>query len=399
MDPQRIKEINEMRPPSSKKDVQIFLGMVNYYRRFIPNLSRFKAPIRMLVSESHFAWPKIADVALGVIKELVCRNTILAYPSRDAKLIVDTDALDEGLGAVISQIDSNGIEKPIAFASRTFSESEKKWTVMERECLAIVWAITDQFHCYVFGSTFTVRTDNKPLKWLQTLRMPTPRIARWILKLQKYDYEIVHRAGSANRVADALSRIPTNAVFLRNYKSIIELRDKQRSDPDLMPVIKCLTSGKAYDPLSEISSMGWQLLRQIEEFDLNDEVLVRQINNKGRIQEQVVVPRILQPEILRGFHDDQTGGHLARDKMLGKIRERYFWLGVNEDVKRHCKCCLECQKLKPPHSMPVAPLQPVLCSRAFEMVSMDVCGPYPTSERGNRYILVITDYFTKWVEA
>ena len=128
----------------------------------------------------------------------------------------------------------------------------------------------------MYESTFTVRTDNKPLKWLKTLRKPTPQIARWILKLQKYDYEIVHRAGSANRVAYALSRIPTNAVFLSNDKFIIELRDTQRSDPELMPVIKCLTSDKEYEPLNKISYTGWQLLRQIEKFDLNDEVLVRQ---------------------------------------------------------------------------------------------------------------------------
>ena len=205
MDPHRIKAIADMRAPSSKKQVQVFLGMVNYYRRFIPNLSRVEAPIRKLVSSSHFEWPKDADVAFNVIKHLVCRDTILAYPSREAKLVIDTDASYEGLGAVISQIDEKCIEQPISFTSRTLSESEKKWTVMERECLAIVWAITDQFHCYVYRATFTIRTDNKPLKWLQTLRKPTPRIARWILKLQEYDNKIVHRPGSTNRVADALS--------------------------------------------------------------------------------------------------------------------------------------------------------------------------------------------------
>ena len=105
-----------------------------------------------------------------------------------------------------------------------------------------------------------------------------------------------------------------------------------------MPVIECLTSGEEFDPSSEISSTGWQLPRRIDEFDLNDKVLVRRVNNKTRIQEQVVVPRTHQPEILRGFHDDPTGGHLSRDKMLGKIREQYFWLGINKDIKRHCKC-------------------------------------------------------------
>ena len=85
--------------------------------------------------------------------------------------------------------------------------------------------------------------------------------------------------------------------------------------------------------------------------------------------------------------------------MLDKITERYFWLGQTDEVKRHCRCCFVCQKLKPAHSTPVAHLQLIPCTLAFEMVSMDVCGQYPNSDRNNRYILVITDHFTKWVEA
>ena len=156
MDPQRIKAINEMRSPSSNKNVQVFLGIVNNYRRVIPNLSRIKAPIRKLVSNMHFTWLEEADVAFGVIKKLVCRNTILAYPSCDGKFIIDTDASDDKVGAVIFQIDSNGIEQPIAFASRTLSVSEKKWTVMERKCIAIVWASTDQFHCCVWIHVYSL---------------------------------------------------------------------------------------------------------------------------------------------------------------------------------------------------------------------------------------------------
>ena len=99
---------------------------------------------------------------------------------------------------------------------RKLSKSEIKYTVNEQKCLVIVWVITDQFHCYVYGSTFTVRTDNKLLKWLNTLRKPTQQIARLILKLQEYNYEIIDRAGSANKVANALSKIPKNAVFVKN---------------------------------------------------------------------------------------------------------------------------------------------------------------------------------------
>ena len=184
-----------MSPPTSKQEVQRFLGLANYYRRFLPNLSRVESPLRKLVSDSHFKWSKDADVAFNKIKELVSRNTILAYPDPSAKLFVDTDASDNGLGAVLSQIDASGVERPIAFASRSLAENERKWTVMERECFAIVWAITDQFHCYVYGTQFTVRTDNQPLKWLQSLRKPTARIARWIFKLQEYNYDDYSSSG------------------------------------------------------------------------------------------------------------------------------------------------------------------------------------------------------------
>ena len=125
---------------------------------------------------------------------------------------------------------------------------------MESKCLDIVWAIKDYFHCYVYGSKYTVRTDNQLLKWLQSLRKPSGRIARWIIKLQEYDYEIIYRLGSTNRVAEAQSRIPTNALNFRNDKSIKELRKQQMLDPDLKPVIDSLNSGDEVRLDAQLSS-------------------------------------------------------------------------------------------------------------------------------------------------
>ena len=174
------------------------------------------------------------------------------------------------------------------------SKKRKKWTVIKRECLAVVWAITDQFHCYVYGSKFTVRTDNQLLKWLQLLRKPSGRIARWIIKLQEYDYEIIHFPGSTNRVADALSRIPTNALYFRNDTSIEELRKQQRLHPDLMPVIDSLHSSDEVRPDAQLSSNTWQL-RRIDELKLVDDVLVRSVNRNGKSSEQAVVDRQAAP--------------------------------------------------------------------------------------------------------
>ena len=104
----------------------------------------------------------------------------------------------------------------------------------------------------------------------------------------------------------------------------------------------------------------------------------------------------MKREILQGFYDNPMGGHLSRDKMIVKIRARYYCPKLDKDVKQHCRLCLECQKLKPPEVLPNAPMQPIKCSRLFELVSMNICGPYPISDRGNRYIVVIsliTDHF------
>ena len=163
-------------------------------------------------------------------------------------------------------------------------------------------------------------------------------------------------------------------------------------------LIQALKIGAPKDQF-EFLPVQRSLLSRIREFDIDDSILVRRFKRQGAPLLQVFVSKSMKPDVFKAFHDNPTGGHLSRDKMLGKIRARYYWPNLDDDVKRHFKYCIECQKLKPPPVMPVAPMQPIEWSHPFELVSMDICGQYPTSERGNKYILVITDQFTKWVEA
>jgi hypothetical protein len=120
--------------------------------------------------------------------------------------ILQTDASDLGLGAVLSQI-QDGEEHPIAFASRKLSPAEKKYSVVEKECLAIVWALKN-FHQYLFGVQFTIETDHQPLRWLQQMRNANNRLTRWALAIQPYHFEMQHRPGRENGNADSLSRQP-----------------------------------------------------------------------------------------------------------------------------------------------------------------------------------------------
>lgn len=310
MDPSRIKAVDSMTPPNSTKDLQKFLGFVNYYRRFIPNLSSLDAPLRQILADKTFSWSSGAQQAFDAIRNIIAKDAVLDYPDPSAKLVVDTDASDVGLGAVLSQIGVDGIERPIAFASRSLAENEKKWTVMERECLAVVWAVTEQFHCYLYGSKFTVRTDNRPLAWLRKLKKPPPRIARWILKLQEYEFEIIHRPGSRNSNADTLSRLPINAIFFQSDKSSAELRSKQLNDPDLAVLIRYIEKKLANAP-EQLTKQQRRLLSRSEEFKLERGVLLRQVGG----QCQVVIPSSIKREVLKALHDAPTGGHLSRDKI------------------------------------------------------------------------------------
>ena len=193
-------------------------------------------------------------------------------------------------------------------------------------------------------------------------KKPTPRIARWILKLQKYQLDIVHGPGSSNLNANTLSRMPLNAVFFKSDKSVTELRQRQESDPDLNILIQALEGQFDQDP-AELFLHQRLFLSRLEEFQLHESVLVRISDCKNRAVLQVVVPKSMKREILHEFHDDPTGGHLSRHKMLGKIRSRYYWPNLDDDVKQYCRLCLECQKLKPPQVLPIALMQPIKCSR------------------------------------
>ena len=247
VDPARVKAIREMPAPSKAKSIESFLGLVNYYRRFVRNLSEIEAPLRDVISNATFVWTEEAQPSFDEIKKFIARDLILAYPDPTALLVVDRDASDVGLGSIISQIGSDGTEHPIAYASRVLAPSEKKLSVMEREWLAVVWAITEQFHCYLYCSKFVVQTDNRPLSWMRTLTRPAPRIARWILKLQEYDFVIVHRPGSSNLNAGTLSRLPLNAVLVQSDGSKVELLNRQMVDPECAMLIQALKIGTPED--------------------------------------------------------------------------------------------------------------------------------------------------------
>ena len=207
-DPEKVSAVQTWPTPKSRKQVRSFLGLIGYYRRFVPQCSTLAKPLTELTSPSvPFAWSKEREVAFQQLKESLLQAPILGYPREDGgQFILDTDASDVGIGGVLSQL-QNDEEVVISYGSRTLSPAERNYCVTRRELLAIVYHVR-MYKSYLLGRHFLIRTDHSSLKYLHRFKEPEGQLARWIDFLQPFQFEIQFRPGIKHGNADALSRRP-----------------------------------------------------------------------------------------------------------------------------------------------------------------------------------------------
>ncbi|KAL2081694.1 hypothetical protein ACEWY4_023547 [Coilia grayii] len=196
---EKVDAIQSCAPPTTKRKVRAFLGLVGWYRRFIPDFSARSSPLSEL-------WTEQCEAAFQDLKGAVCSDSVLLSPDFHKPFIVQTDASGVGLGAVLLQ-EEDGQRRPVAFISRKLFDRERRYAAVELEALAIKWAL-DSLRYYLLGRPFKLETDHRALQWLDKMRDTNSRVTRWYLSLQPYDYTVEYRPGSSNRVADFLSRIP-----------------------------------------------------------------------------------------------------------------------------------------------------------------------------------------------
>ena len=195
--------------PTNRKELMRFLGMAGYYRRFCHNFSDVTAPLtNLLRKDVKFDWTEGCRCAFDRVKALLSTDPVLRAPDFNQPFSMMTDASDVGAGAVLTQKDAEGIDRPISFFSKKFSKSQKNYSTVEKETLSMILAL-EHFGVYVSGSQFplTVFTDHNPLTFLNKMKNRNQRLSRWSLLLQEYDLKIQHIAGRDNVIADALSRV------------------------------------------------------------------------------------------------------------------------------------------------------------------------------------------------
>ena len=328
-------------------------------------------------------------------------------------MILDTDASETGIGAVLSQPQEDGSECVIAYSSRLLSKQERNYCVTRRELLAVV-TFLQHFRQYLIGSLFTIRTDHSALTWLQNFKQPEGQLARWLEKLQEFQFKIVHRPGRAHGNADALSRQPVrhcskdcpdingptvNTVVATEIGySSSELKQAQLEDSNVGKLLQakhdnCRPSAEQ----SSGESLEFRhLLQQWDQLEVEDGILwcIYAQPRDNVSWKQLVVPQKFRTEILKDLHEGITGGHLGQEKTVKKLKERFYWPGHYNDVQDWCQTCATCARCKSPPTSNRAPLQTIVAGYPTQVMAIDLLGPLPESENGNRYVIVVGDYYS-----
>lgn len=373
-DPTKVDTILNYPTPSTSKEVKRFLGMAGWYRRFINNFAKISKPLCKLTCKNiDFKWSNEAEESFNQLKTALVSSPILKCPNFDLPFAIHTDASALAIGGVLTQC-YDGVEHPIAYCSRSLNKNEVNYSTTERELLAVIYAL-EQFKSYVEGQDCKIITDHASLLWFYKLKNPSGRLARWSMRLSQFNFTIEHRKGRENIIPDALSRIQIDAI-----------------GPDL-------SNDSWYNHMiKECTARP----RRYPNFQVIDNKLFRYTRNKynsiSEYEWKRVIPSEERLNILRKCHDDLTSAHMGIFKTHKRLSQHYFWPNMYEDVKRYVNRCETCKIYKPSNlARPGLMGNPKQVTKPFEAICCDLLGPFPSSTNRNKYLIVCTDYFSKYV--
>jgi hypothetical protein len=430
-DPEKISALQHMLPPGNHSQCRSFLGLVNYYRAFVPHFAEVARPLHKAAStHGAFELSEEALLAFHQLKWLLQNAPVLQCSEPNRRFYLSTDASQEALGAVLGQFDENGNEYVVSYASRALQGAEKNYPVTEQEGLAVVWAIR-KFADYLGDREFTLTTDHSALKQLlQPGKLANGRMLRWVLSLQPYTFVVVHRAGKKHQNADALSRMPQSLEALPSsqlnalevvsgrYSDLAELVNEQRQDSSLEGVWqvllerdKALSENRATDykrirpaiAVKDLERIGAFIRKHRLELDSGTGLVVRVDDLAGENAAPRKVPfwpRAWQKDLVAQFHDDDRNGHPGQQQQFRVMREHAYWPRMLSSIEDYIAKCNACQAGK--SQVKVASVVPTLPmpvpSHPFSLIGMDALA-LPKTRKGNNTLVVFTDYLTRWVEA
>ena len=373
-DPSKIEAVENWPTPSTVTEVRSFLGLAAYYRQFVKDFATIASPLHKLTEKGRkFHWKEDCQTSFEALQRCLVTAPILAYPKIEEPFILDTDASNVGIGAVLSQ-KLEGKEHAIAYGSRCLSNPERRYCVTRRELLAIVYFVKYFLH-YLYGRQFLLRTDHGSLRWLFNFKEPEGQVARWIKTLSTFTFEIEHHPGKQHGNADGLSRrpckqcgqedvVPLHLVLsedvtempTRTVQTSLEteswidgwchetLRANQQEDPDIGKILKMKEESPPKPQWKLVSSENeavkayWFLWTQLY---IKNGVLYKlwEEETSPTGHWQLVLPIIMREQVMEMLHNHKSAGHLGQHKTLARVRMRFYWYKLKDDVKNWCNQC------------------------------------------------------------
>ncbi|KAI8513647.1 hypothetical protein Bbelb_079710 [Branchiostoma belcheri] len=401
--PSKVKAIVDCPAPTTPGEIRSLLGMTNFLSRFIPEYAAVIKPLRDLTrSNVPWTWDEEQEKAFSEVKKLLSQERNLSYFDTNKTTELLVDASPAGLGAILYQKEKDGSTAIIAYASKSLTDVETRYSQTEREALAIAWGI-QHFHLYLYGTTFRVITDHMPLTYIfnKPNAKPPLRIERWLLKLQQYHFEVIYQPGRDNP-ADYMSRHPLprskelhhicTAEEYVNYisqqtapksLSLEEIKEETMKDPTLQTAIHLQRSGRWHDHKSaENCDKSIEVIAKVQ-----GELTVNQDQDLLLRGNRIIIPATLQSRVIAIAHE----GHQGISKTKALLREKVWFPGIDDKVNEALKGCLACQATtKTPTAVPLQPT--VMPEHPWSELCADFWGPLPSGD----YLMVVIDEHSRY---
>ncbi|UYV76561.1 K02A2.6-like, partial [Cordylochernes scorpioides] len=395
----KIEAVVEAPEPTNVSQLRSFIGLLMYYSRFIRNIADILAPFyHLLKKNSKWNWTGEHRILFAKCKALLTNESVLAHYDATRELVLACDASSYGLGVVLSHGNDRKEETPIAFASRTLTEAERRYSQLEKEALSIIFGC-EKFRQYLLGREFVLITDNRPLMHIFSPQKPIPicaasRIKRWSLKLSAFKYTVEFRKTDDNGNADALSRLPlvSKTTESLDEDQVLLLRKMSEVPFSFQDVAVETRRDKLLSiVLRNVRENNWQIPKVSQEnplcsyYRIKDELSCE----FGCLQwrERVVIPQKLRSSILNDLHEMHLG--MMKIKMIAR---RYFWWpGIYKNIEELARDCRICQESA---SMPPSTISEwTWPEKPWHRLHLDLAGPFM-----GRMFMVLVDAYTKWLE-
>ncbi|CEP14621.1 hypothetical protein [Parasitella parasitica] len=387
---EKVKKITEFPRLENQTGVRAFVNLCGFYRSHINCFTEIVEPLlKLLKKDILFSWTSDCEQAFNHLKAAIVDAATLSFPDRDKTFFLFCDASNVGIGSTLSQKNDKGEFVPVCFYSRKLQAAEVNYPTVEKELLCVVNSVA-KFRKYLLDRHFVIYTDNAATAHLFSKQEPNSRLLRWCLGLQEFKFTIKHIPGKNNVVADVLSRFPpddslmdeSGETVLENLYEYLMLESADFYEEPLMDLYCKIKAGVIPKDPKELKVL-------LSKYKVFKNHLYKKLWRNTFVK----IPHINERQpILRNMHDGY--GHFGVNATWKRLYSQYWWPNAYADVKEYVKTCHLCQIYS--DSNPALPIGNVPADYLFQQYSLDFVGPFPATNRGNKFILVAVENFSNW---